>query len=39
MDRTRHITARSASRAAWPMSLGLGGVAGNRVTGTGPAPI
>jgi len=39
MNPTCHTTARSALRAAWPLALGMGGVAGKRLTGVGPAPI
>jgi hypothetical protein len=39
MTPTNLHTARSASRAAWSLALGFGGVAGHRVTGIGPAPI
>jgi hypothetical protein len=39
MNRTNHITARRAARAARPMLLGFSGIAGKRVTGLGPAPV
>jgi hypothetical protein len=39
MNPTRHTTARSASRAAWPLVLGIGGVAGKRLSGNAPARI
>jgi len=40
MNNTRLTLARRASsRAAWPMALGMGGAAGQRVAGIGPAPI
>jgi len=39
MNPTRHPAARSASRAAWSLALGIGGVAAKRASGFGPAPI
>jgi hypothetical protein len=39
MNTHRHTIARRASRAARSLALGLGGVAGPRVKGFGPAPI
>jgi hypothetical protein len=39
MTPTNLHTARSASRAAWSLALGFGGVQGKRVTGMSPAPI
>jgi len=40
MNTTRLTLARRASfRAARPMALGIGGAAGRRVAGIGPAPI
>jgi hypothetical protein len=39
MTPTNPHTARSASRAAWSLALGFGGVASKRVAGIGPAPI
>jgi hypothetical protein len=39
MNPTNLHTARSASRAAWSLALGFGGVAAQRVMGIGPAPI
>jgi hypothetical protein len=39
MTPTKPPIDRSASRAAWSPALGFGGVAGQRVTGNGPAPI
>jgi hypothetical protein len=39
MKPTNLHSTRSASRAGWSMALGFGGVAAQRVTGIGPAPI
>jgi hypothetical protein len=40
MNTTRLTLARRAPfRAAWPMALGIGDAAGQRVAGVGPAPI
>jgi hypothetical protein len=39
MKPTNLHTTRSASRAAWSLALGFGGVAAQRVTAIGPAPI
>jgi hypothetical protein len=39
MKPTRLHAIRSASRAAWSMALGFGGVAAQRATGNGPAPF
>jgi len=39
MKPTNLHSTRSASCAAWSMALGFGGVAAQRVTGIGPAPI
>ncbi len=39
MKPTNLHSARSASRAAWSLALGFGGVTAQRVTGIGPAPI
>jgi hypothetical protein len=40
MNPTNRPTARSACRAAWSLTLGFGGVSGQRVMGiAAPAPI
>ena len=39
MSTPRHSIARSAFGAAWSLALGMVGVAGQRESGNGPAPI
>jgi len=39
MNTPRHSIARSAFGAVWSLALGMGGVAGKREAGNGPAPI
>jgi hypothetical protein len=39
MNPNRHTSVRSAFGAVWSLALGSVGVAGNRYTGIGPAPI